>query len=60
MQGNRHRKDERGHIHTHTHIHTHKPVCERGDGELLWNHETEFTANTPDIIIKHRKEKHVQ
>ena len=39
--------------------HTHKPVREHGDGGVLWNQETEFTANTPDIIIKHRKVKHV-
>jgi hypothetical protein len=60
----------RTHTHIYTHIHTRarararththtKPVCENGDRGVLWNQETEFTANMPDIIIKHRKEKHV-
>jgi hypothetical protein len=44
---------------THTHTHTHNPLCEYGDGRLLWSQETDFTANRTDIIIKHRKEKHV-
>ena len=36
------------HIYIYTHTHTQKPVCEHGDGGVLRNQETEFTANTPD------------
>jgi hypothetical protein len=39
----------RGHARTHTYIHTHKPVCEHGDGRMLWNQEAEVTTNRPDI-----------
>jgi len=42
--------------HTYTHTHTHTPECEHGDWGVSWNQETEFKANKPDIIIKHRKE----
>jgi len=41
--------------------HIPKPVCEDGDVTLLWNQavhtEREVTANSPDIIIKNKKEK---
>jgi hypothetical protein len=38
-----------------------KPVYEEGDVTVLWNQaiqiEKEVRANTPDIIIKNKKEK---
>jgi hypothetical protein len=38
-----------------------KAVYEEGDVTVLWNQavhtDKEFTANTPDIIIKNKKEK---
>jgi len=38
-----------------------KPLCEEGDVTVLWNQavhtDREVTANTPDIIIKNKKEK---
>jgi hypothetical protein len=41
--------------------HTPKPVYEKGDVTVLWNHavhtDREVTANRPDIIIKNKKEK---